>query len=85
MPREIKFPSSTEIKRAIAAVTKAGVEVGSIEIYADKITIYATRPKPEPTSGLTAYDHWKLDQGQNSDRVNWRTENSASPPKKSGG
>lgn len=33
MPNNPKFPGSVEIKRVIAAASRAGIEIGSIEIH----------------------------------------------------
>lgn len=33
MPTNLKFPSTVEIKRVIAAAIRAGIEIGSIEIH----------------------------------------------------
>ena len=47
----IKFPRSGEIKRAIAAVAKAGVVVGSIKISpSGALQIYAATGNPEPAA-----------------------------------
>ncbi|MGE3149201.1 MAG: hypothetical protein AB7K04_09055 [Pseudorhodoplanes sp.] len=62
MPGNLKFPPSVEIKRAIAAAIKAGIEIGSIEIHPRKITIL---PKDRPsttTSAEESYDQWKAGQ-----------------------
>ena len=67
MPSNPKFPSSVEIKRVIAAVARAGIEIGSIEIQSDKITVHPRDPGNAP--GLSEYDLWKMSQGQNTDRV----------------
>ena len=54
----IKFPRSPEIKRAIAAVTKAGVVIGSIEISANgALRIYAATGHPEPAAN--DFDEWE--------------------------
>ena len=52
----MKFPSSPEIKRVIAACKKAGLEVGSVDIRADGVTIY---PPSQNQAGMTAYEKWK--------------------------
>lgn len=67
MPSNPKFPSSLEIKRVIAAASRAGVEIGSIEIHADKITIRSR--DPADLQGLTEYDLWKMSRGEDTDRV----------------
>ena len=54
----IKFPRTPEIKRAIAAVTKAGVVVGSIEISpSGALRIYAATGNPEPAAN--DFDEWE--------------------------
>lgn len=51
----IRFPGSTEIKRLIKAAKDAGIQVGSIDIRPDGITIYPA----EKAQGQSAYDIWK--------------------------
>ena len=80
MPSNPTFPSSVEIKRVIAAAARAGIEVGSIEIEADKITIHPRDPGNAP--GLSEYDLWKMSQGQNTDRVKHVDKESDALPKK---
>jgi hypothetical protein len=80
MPSNPKFPSSVEIKRVIAAAARAGIEIGSIEIEADKITIRPRDPGNAP--GLNEYDLWKMSQGQNTDRVKHVDKESNALPKK---
>jgi hypothetical protein len=80
MPSNPKFPTSVEIKRVIAAAARAGIEIGSIEIEADKITIHSKYPGNEP--GLSEYDLWKMSQGQNTDRVKHVDKESNALPKK---
>lgn len=63
MPKITKFPTSVEIKRAIAATIKAGIDIGMVDIYADRITIH-TRRIGDPK--LSDYDMWKLSEGKNS-------------------
>lgn len=60
MTKELKFPPTVEIKRAIAAAERAGIDIGSIEIHPRKITIHC-RQKGEPE--LT-YAEWKMSQQQ---------------------
>lgn len=80
MPSNPKFPSSVEIKRVIAAATRAGIDIGSIEIQADKITI---RPRGRTDAeGLGEYDLWKISDRQDTDRVRHVTEESDALPKK---
>ena len=66
MPSNLKFPPSAEIKRVIAIAIGAGVEIGSLEIYPDKIIIYR-REKNEPA--ITDYDLWKMAQGEDTERL----------------
>lgn len=51
----IKFPRSPEIKRLIKAAKDAGIQVGSIDIRPDGVTIYPA----EKAQGQSAYDIWK--------------------------
>ena len=80
MPSNSKFPSSVEIKRVIAAATRAGIEIGSIEIHLDKITIHSR--DPADPQGLSEYDLWKMGQRQATDRVKLVGEESDALPKK---
>ena len=57
MPSSVKFPPTVEIKRAIAAAERAGVEIGWIEIEPRKITIHTKRPDDETPESV--YDRWK--------------------------
>jgi hypothetical protein len=57
MPSNLKFPPSVEIKRVIAAASRAGIEIGSIEIHPRKIII---QPKEKDAPALSDYDTWKL-------------------------
>lgn len=82
MPNNLKFPPSVEIKRAIAAAIRAGVEIGSIEIHPDKITIQPRDPKDEKAPGLGTYDLWKMSHGQDSQNVRHVDEKSDAPPTK---
>ena len=50
-----KFPKSPEIKRLIKAARDAGIQVGSIDIRPDGVTIYPA----EKVQGQSAYDIWK--------------------------
>jgi hypothetical protein len=59
LPSLIKFPPSVEIKRAIAAATRAGIVIRSIEIEPRKITIHPLNPD-EPV--INAYDKWKMEE-----------------------
>ena len=80
MPSNPKFPPSAEIKRVLAAVARVGIEIGSIEIQFDKITIHPRDPEDEP--GLTEYDLWKMSQGQTTGRVKHVENESDALPKK---
>ena len=53
-----KFPPSVEIKRAIAAAERAGIEIGSIEIHPRKIIIIAKGPSDKSQT----YAEWKAAQ-----------------------
>lgn len=80
MPNNPKFPPSVEIKRVIAAASRAGIEIGSIEIQSDKITIH--RRDPTDAEGLSEYDLWKMSRRQDTDRVKHAVEESDALPKK---
>ena len=80
MPNQPKFPSSVEIKRVIAAASRAGIDIGSIEIHSDKITIYRRLPTDGP--GVSDYDIWKMSRRENTDRVKHAVENTDALPKK---
>jgi hypothetical protein len=82
MPSNLKFPSSVEIKRVIAAAIRAGIDIGSVEIQPRKITIH---PRAPNASKITDYDSWKLSQGTDSSLVRHTEENSDALPDKSGG
>lgn len=58
----LKFPPSVEIKRAIAAAEKAGIEVGSIEIHPRKIIITA-RGSTDDEPKKQTYAEWKAERG----------------------
>lgn len=79
MPSNLKFPPTVEIKRAIAAAIRAGIEIGSIEIHADKIILH---PKDPAEPELGAYDMWKMSLGENTERVRHAEEESVSLPRK---
>ena len=82
MPSNQKFPPTVEIKRVIAAAVRAGIEIGSIEIRSDKITIH---PRfPPDLRGLTDYDLWKMSRHEDTDRVKQVDEKSDALPKESG-
>lgn len=57
MPNNLKFPPTVEIKRAIAAATRAGIEIGSVEIEPRRITIRAKAPVEEKDE--SEYARWK--------------------------
>jgi hypothetical protein len=58
---DLKFPPSVEIKRAIAAVERAGVAISSIEIHPRKIIIFVRDPDAEKPKEQT-YAEWKAAQ-----------------------
>ena len=80
MPSNLKFPASAEIKRVIAAANRAGIEIGSIEIHSDKITIHPR--DPGVASVLSAYDLWKMSRREDTDRVRHVDKESDALPKK---
>ncbi|MFX4084526.1 hypothetical protein ACKU27_05410 [Sphingobium yanoikuyae] len=51
----LKFPKSPEIKRLIKAARDAGMQIGSIDIRPDGVTIYP----PAKEQGQSPYDIWK--------------------------
>lgn len=53
----MKFPSTPEIKRVIAAVKNSGVDIGSVTISTDGIIISTTAVANSPE--LTPYEKWK--------------------------
>ena len=57
----LKFPPSVEIKRAIAAAERAGVQIGSIEIHPRKVIIFVRVPIDGQPNEL-AYSEWKATQ-----------------------
>ena len=79
MPSNQKFPPSVEIKRVIAAAARAGIEIGLVEIHPDKILI---RAREEDAPQISAYDIWKMSQGENTDRVKHAVVQSDALPKK---
>ena len=81
MPSNPKFPPSAEIKRVIAAASRAGIEIGSIEIHPEKIIIFR-RENDGPE--ISAYDVWKLRKGEDTDRLRHSDENTDALPTKSG-
>ena len=80
MPSNPRVPPAAEIKRAIAAAIRAGIEIGSIEIHPDKITIHSR--DPADPQGLSQYDLWKLSDRQDTDRVKHAYDESDAIPKK---
>lgn len=62
MPQDIKFPPTVEIKRAIAAAERAGVQIGSVEVHPRKIIIIARGPTDDEPKKQT-YSEWKTAQG----------------------
>ena len=67
MPHNVKFPPSVEIKRAIAAAERAGIQIGSVEIQSRKIIIVARVTFEEKPTQLT-YLQWKQLHGAKSER-----------------
>ncbi len=59
---DLKFPPSVEIKRAIAAAERAGIQISSIEIHPRKIIITARDPTDDEPKKQT-YSEWKAAQG----------------------
>lgn len=59
MAQAMHFPRSPEIKRIIKAAKDAGVEIGSIDIRADGVTI---SPPLNGNVGVSPYDKWKAQQ-----------------------
>jgi hypothetical protein len=80
MPSNQKFPPPVGIKRVIAAAARAGIEIGSIKIHPDKITIH--RRDPSDVQGLSEYDLWKMSDRKDTDRVKYADEESDALPKK---
>lgn len=58
---DLKFPPTVEIKRAIAAVERAGIEISSVEIHPRKIIIFVRDPDDEKPIKQT-YVEWKAAQ-----------------------
>jgi hypothetical protein len=73
-----KFPSSVEIKRVIAAASRAGIEIGSIEIHPRKITIH---PREKNAPPMSEYDIWKISEGRNTRHVRHTVEETDALPK----
>ena len=57
----LKFPPSVEIKRAIAAAERAGLQISSIEIHPRKIVIIARGLTDNEPKQQTYYE-WKAEQ-----------------------
>jgi hypothetical protein len=77
-----KFPPTAEIKRAIAAAIRAGIEIGSIEIHPGKIIIHL---REENSPHVTGYDIWKMSQGLDTNRVKHTAAKTDALPKKTRG
>ena len=82
MPSNLKFPSTVEIKRVIAAAIRAGVEIGSVEIQPRKITINS---KEEIPSKESEYEIWKMTQRHESALIQGADEKSDALPNKTRG
>ena len=54
------YPTTPEIKRLLAAVQRAGVPIGTIEIEPARIRIFTAAPA-DPDR-LTPYDLWQLEE-----------------------
>jgi len=85
MSNNLKFPPSGEIKRAIAAAERAGIEIGSVEIHPRKIVINPldlkdTRSPEEITQ--TAYEEWKASKQEVERRLRLSAEKTDALPKK---
>lgn len=65
----VKFPPTMEIKRAIAAATRAGIEIGSVEIEPRKITVHPKDPKDSRTPAEIAYSEWKASEKELARRI----------------
>ncbi|WP_430446907.1 hypothetical protein [Sphingorhabdus contaminans] len=61
MSNNLKFPPTVEIKRAIAAAERAGIQIGSVEIQPRKIIIIARDSGDDDPKELT-YSEWKAIQ-----------------------
>lgn len=79
MPSNPTFPGSVEIKRVIAAVIRAGIEIGSIEIQPRKIIIH---PREENAPAISDYDLWKMGRREDTGRVKHLAEETDALPKK---
>lgn len=80
---DVKFPPSVEIKRAIAAAARAGIEIGSVEIEPRKITIHPRDPKDTRAPAEIAYAEWKASEREIARRLRAEDEKSDALPKKS--
>lgn len=56
----LKFPPTVEIKRAIAAVERAGVQISIVEIHPRKIVIHAVT---KDETKISPYDLWTQSEG----------------------
>lgn len=66
MAKIVRFPPTVEIKRVIAAASRAGIAIGSVEIHPTRVLIHVR--EPGDTRPEEAYDRWKLSVGQNPQR-----------------
>lgn len=80
MSSNLKFPSSVEIKRVIAAAIRAGIEIDSIEVHPRKIIIHRNEQNALP---ITEYDLWKMSEGRDFSRIRHTDEQSGAQPRKS--
>ena len=60
MPTSNLYPTSPEIKRLIAAVQRAGVPIGTIEIEPARIRIFTS--SPALPDRLTPFDLWQMEE-----------------------
>lgn len=54
------YPTAPEIKRLIAAVQRAGVAIGTIEIEPARIRIFTS--SPALPDRLTPFDLWQMEE-----------------------
>jgi|GEM_PF-2089136 len=80
MSSNLKFPSSVEIKRVIAAAVRAGIEIGLIEIHPRKITIHS---REEIAPATSDYDLWKMSEGRDTSLVRHTDKQSGAKREKS--
>ena len=81
MTSSLKFPPTFEIKRAIAAAMRAGIQIESIDIRPQGITIHVRDRRDENAEGVTAYDLWKISQGADTSRVRHSAQKTDAPQK----